>query len=124
MLEAGLCGNVLISYGHNALSSDSMLTMLTEFSGDDAVFGHFGATGGYALAARRAMHVYGTGPETWKHIAVGQREWANLNPDAMMYEKPMTFEGYLSSRYVVEPLRLPDNCLITDGGRAIVVTTL
>ncbi|MDT8271654.1 MAG: thiolase family protein [Desulfomonilia bacterium] len=124
MLEAGLCGNVLISYGHNALSSDSMLTMLTEFSGDDAVFGHFGATGGYALAARRAMYEYKTGPETWKHIAVGQREWANLNPDAMMYEKPMTFEDYLASRYVVEPLRLPDNCLITDGGRAIVVTTL
>lgn len=101
-----------------------MITMLMEFSADDAVFGHFGATGGYALAARRAMHEYQTGPETWKHIAVGQRAWANLNPRAMMYEKPMTFEDYRSSRWVVEPLRLPDNCLITDGGRAIIVTTL
>jgi len=43
-----------------------MLRMLIDFSGDDAVFGHFGATGGYALAARRAMHEFGTGPETWK----------------------------------------------------------
>jgi acetyl-CoA acetyltransferase len=101
-----------------------MFTMLTEFSGDDAVFGHFGATGGYALAARRAMHEYRTGPQTWKHIAVGQRAWANLNPQAMMYDKPMSFNDYLSSKWVVEPLRLPDNCLISDGGRAVILTTL
>ncbi len=101
-----------------------MLSMLMEFAGDDAVFGHFGANGGYALAGRRAMHEYGTGPQTWKHIAVGQRAWANLNPQAMMHHRPMTFEDYLSSRMVVEPLRLPDNCLITDGGRAAIITTL
>ncbi len=101
-----------------------MLSMLMEFAGDDAVFGHFGANGGYALAARRAMHEYGTGPQTWKHIAVAQRAWANLNPQAMMHHRPMTSEDYLSSRMVVEPLRLPDNCLITDGGRAVIITTL
>lgn len=124
MLEADLCSYVLISYGHNALSSDSMRRMLVDFSGDDAVFGHFGATGGYALAARRAMHEFGTGPETWKKIAIGQRKWANLNPDAMMHSKPMTELDYDNARWVVEPLRLPDNCLINDGGRAIIVTSL
>jgi len=124
VLESGLCRYVLLSYGHNGLSSDSMLTMLSVFSGDDAVFGHFGATGGYALAARRAMHEFNTGPQTWKHIAVGQRAWANRNPQAVMYQKPMTFDDYLASRYVVEPLRLPDNCLINDGGRAVILTTL
>ncbi len=124
VLEAGLCRHVLISYGHNALSSDSMHKMLVEFSGDNAVFGHFGATGGYALAARRAMHEFGTGPHTWKKIAMGQRKWANLNPAAMMYDKPMTEADYFNARWVAEPLRLPDNCLISDGGRAIIVTSL
>ena len=124
MLESGLCRYVLISYGHNAFSGDSMRRMLVDSAGDDAVFGHFGATGGYALAARRAMYEFGTGPETWKKIAMGQRKWANLNPEAMMYEKPMTEADYDNARYVVEPLRLPDNCLITDGGRAIIVTSL
>lgn len=124
MLDAGLCRYVLISYGHNALSSDSMTTMLTQLTGDDAVFGHFGATGGYALAARRAMHEFATGPQTWQHIAVGQRAWANLNPRAVMHKKPMSCDDYMASRYVVEPLRLPDNCLINDGGRAIIVTSL
>jgi len=101
-----------------------MATMLTAFSGDDAVFGHFGATGGYALAARRAMYEFGTGPETWKKIAVGQRKWANLNPQARMYTKPMTEADYDNAKWVVEPFRLPDNCLITDGGRAIIVTSV
>ncbi len=119
-----MCRYVLISYGHNARSSDSMLTMLSDFSGDDAVFGHFGAAGGYALAARRAMHEFGTGPETWKHIAVGQRKWAHLNPAAKMHEKPMTGADYDQAQWIVEPLRRPDNCLITDGGRAIIVTSL
>jgi len=100
------------------------MQMLMTFSGDDAVFGHFGATGGYALAARRAMYEFGTGPETWKKIAMGQRKWANLNPDAMMYDKPMTAADYDNANWVVEPLRLPDNCLITDGGRAIIITSL
>ncbi|MFW6237425.1 MAG: thiolase family protein [Desulfosudaceae bacterium] len=115
---------MLITYGHNARSSDSMLRMLMDFSGDDAVFGHFGATGGYALAARRAMHEFGTGPETWKQIAVGQRQWAHLNPAAQLHDKPLTEEDYDRASWVVEPLRRPDNCLISDGGRAVMVTSL
>jgi len=122
-LESGLCKYVVLSYGHNALSSDSMRRMLLERNADDAVFGHFGAAAGYALAARRAMHTFRTGSETWKHIAVGQRKWANLNPAAVMYERPLTFEDYYHARWIVEPFRLFDTCLMTDGGRAIVITS-
>ncbi|MEA3224283.1 MAG: thiolase family protein [Thermodesulfobacteriota bacterium] len=124
VLDAGLCNYVLVTYGHNALSSDSMVRLLMEFGADDTVFGHFGATASYALAAQRAMHTFHTGPETWKHIAVGQRKWANLNPRAMMHDRTMTFEDYYNSRWLVEPFRLFDNCLINDGGRAYVVTSL
>jgi acetyl-CoA acetyltransferase len=70
------------------------------------------------------MYTYNTGPETWKHIAVGQRKWANLNPNAMMYKRTMTYDDYYNSEWVVEPLRTFDSCLITDGGRACVVTSL
>ncbi len=116
---------MVLSYGHNAWSSDSMSQMLyargTESS---AAFGHFGAAADYAMAARRGMHEFGTGPETWKHIAVGQRKWAQLNPRAQMFGRSMTFEDYFTARYTVEPFRLFDNCLISDGGRAIVVTSL
>lgn len=94
-----------------------------ERNADDAVFGHFGAVAGYALAARRGMHTFRTGPETWKHIAVGQRKWANLNPAATMHDLLMTFEDYYNARWIVEPFRLFDTCLMTDGGRAMVITS-
>jgi acetyl-CoA acetyltransferase len=122
-LDAGLCNYVVVSYGHNAYSSDSMMKLLTELGGNDGVFGQFGATAGYAMAARRAMHTFNTGPETWKHIAVGERKWANLNPRATMYKKKMIFDDYYNSKWLVEPFRLFDNCLISDGGRAFVVTS-
>jgi acetyl-CoA acetyltransferase len=123
VLEAGLCDYVVLSYGYNALSSGGMQRMLTEDAGDDAAFGHLGAAAGYALAARKAMHTFDTGPETWQQIAVGQRKWANLNPEATMYGKPLTPEGYMLSGYLVEPFRMFDACLISDGGRAIVITS-
>jgi acetyl-CoA acetyltransferase len=122
-LEAGLCNYVVISYAHNPLSGGRFFGSRIE-NYIKAVFGQFGATSGYAMAARRAMHTFNTGPETWKHIAVGQRKWANLNPIAMMHDRTMTFDDYYNSRWVVEPLRLFDNCLVTDGGRACVVTSV
>jgi len=123
VLEAGLCNYVVLSYGYNALSSGGMQRMLVEDAGDHAAFGHFGLVADYALAARRAMHTFETGPETWQQIAAGQRKWANLNPDAIMYGKPLTPEDYMLSGYLVEPFRLYDCCLISDGGRACVITT-
>jgi len=122
-LEMGLCKYVVISYAHNPLSGGDFFARAVD-NLTKAVFGQFGATAGYAMAARRAMHTFHTGPETWKHIAVDQRKWANLNPIAQMQNRTLTFEDYYKSKWVVEPLRVPDNCLITDGGRACIVTTV
>ncbi len=102
-----------------------MMRMLYHMTrNDDAVYGHFGAAGGYALAARRAMHEFGTGPETWKQIAVGQRAWANRNPRAIMADQELTEESYMASKYMIEPFRLFDNCLMNDGGRAVILTSV
>jgi len=120
-LEAGLCNYVVVSYGDNAISGGRTFGRSMH---DEPVFGQFGAATAYAMAARRAMHVFHTGPETWKEIAVGQRKWANLNPRAMMHGMQLTFEDYYNSRWVVEPFRLCDCCLVSDGGRAYVVTSV
>jgi hypothetical protein len=55
MLDAGFCNYVLITYGHSGLSGGGMALMLEERSrrsGDNVVFGHFGAGADYALAAQ------------------------------------------------------------------------
>jgi acetyl-CoA acetyltransferase len=121
VLEAGLCNYVVLCYADNTLLDTR--SPVQPYS-DKAVFGQFKVAGDYALAARRAMHTLGTGPETWKEIAVSQRKWANLNPKAIMHDRTLTDEGYQSSKWVVEPLRSADCCLMNDGGRACVITSV
>ena len=92
-------------------------------AGSDFAYGAFGAPMSYALAARRGMYEFGTGPDTWCHIAMNTRKWANLNPRATFYEKPLTREDYFAEPWVAEPFRRADCCLVSDGARAFIVTT-
>ena len=43
---------------------------------------------------------------------------------AWFYGKPITLEDHQASRWIVEPLRLLDCCQESDGGQALVVTSL
>ena len=126
LLEAGFCKNVLIVYADNAASGKRMFideaTHETSFY-DNAIFGEFGFVADYALAARRGMYEFGTGPETWVEIAVNQRKWANLNSYALYCSEPLTHEDYFNSPYITEPFRKYDAALITDGGRALIITS-
>lgn len=127
LLSSGLCRYVVISYGDNARSGRR--SFVKELSGgkatdDLAAFGDLSTMSKYAMQARRAMDTYGTGPEVWKEISIAQRQWACLNPQAAMYGKPLDDEAYYASAMVAEPLRLLDATPSSDGGRAIVLTTV
>lgn len=84
--------------------------------------GVIGANPMYALAARRHMSRYGTTTEQFGHIAVAQRSWAALNQVAQLRE-PITLASHQESRWIVDPFRLLDCCLVSNGGIAVIVTT-
>ena len=71
---------------------------------------------------RRHQHLYGTTVETLGQLAINNRNNAALNPVAVMQE-PFTMEEYLGGRFIAEPLRLLDYCLINDGGVCFIVTS-
>ena len=126
LLNSGLVNYVVISYGDNARSGKR--SYVKELSGGKATdelaaYGDLSTMAKYAMLARRAMDTYGTGPDVWKEISVAQRRWAQLNPIAGMYGKPLDYEGYYAANMVVDPLRLLDATPSSDGGRAIVLTT-
>src|SRR5579884_3486351 len=79
--------------------------------------------GAYALAARRHMYEFGTTSEHLAEVSVATRKWATLNPKAYKRE-PITIADVLSSPMISDPLHLLDCCLVTDGGGAVVVTSL
>ncbi|MFJ8954179.1 lipid-transfer protein [Streptomyces sp. NPDC102381] len=77
-----------------------------------------------AMVAQRYLHTYGLTPEAFGHVAVTDRKYAATNPAAYFYEKPITLADHAESRWIVDPLRLLDCCQETDGGQAIVVTSV
>ncbi len=85
-------------------------------------YGYLAPPQQFAMAARAHMLQYGTTHEQLGQIAVQQRANAVDNERALM-RKPITLDDYLASRWVVEPFRLFDCCLETDGAVALVVTT-
>lgn len=76
----------------------------------------------YALAARRHMDAYGTTDDQLGAVAVAQRAWAAGNPTAQLRE-PMSLADHHASRWVAEPLRLYDCCLVSNGAVAVIVTS-
>ena len=77
-----------------------------------------------AMAAQRYLHMTGATSEDLGRVAVADRKHAATNPKAWFYGKPITLEEHQASRWIVEPLHLLDCCQETDGGQALVVTTL
>jgi acetyl-CoA acetyltransferase len=75
-----------------------------------------------AMAARAHMLRYGTTSEDLGRLAILCRNNAIDNERAMM-RKPLTMEDYLDSRWIVEPFRLFDCCLETDGAVAVAVVS-
>jgi acetyl-CoA acetyltransferase len=77
-----------------------------------------------AMFATRIMHEFGVTSEDFGRVAVADRQHAANNPAAFFYQQPITLEDHQNSRYIVEPLHLLDCCQETDGGQAMLVTTL
>ncbi len=79
----------------------------------------------YSLWFQRYMHQYGLTNEDFGRYSVVARKHAATNPTAWYYGQPITLDDHQSSRWIVEPiLRLLDCCQESDGGVALVVTTV
>ncbi len=77
-----------------------------------------------AMFATRMMHEYGVSSEDFGRVAVAMRKHAATNPAAHFFGKPISLADHQASRWIVEPLHLLDCCQETDGGQAILVTSL
>ena len=91
--------------------------------GESPPYGLTSPAGGSALAMQRYMALYGVTSEKLAAVPISIRKHALRNPDALM-KKELTLDDYMASRMIIDPLRLFDCCLITDGAIVTLVTTL
>lgn len=75
----------------------------------------------YALMFQRHCAEFGTTDRALADIAITFRRHASLNPHAV-FRQPLTSEDYDAGRWIVDPLRIYDYCLINDGGVALILT--
>ncbi|MFO1184582.1 MAG: hypothetical protein U1E56_07330 [Bauldia sp.] len=121
-IHAGLCRNVLVFRALTGRSNTGKPARIAP--NEDQWLRPFGVQ---HAAARFGPHVtahmerYGTTSLDFGHIAVTTRNHARLNRKAMMTDA-MTIEDHQASPWVIEPFRLLDCCIRSDGAVAVVVS--
>ena len=129
-IRDGLCELAVVSYGSNQRSARSRrLEGVVEpgmpTNDFELPYAPLRPMSLYAMAAQRHMHEFGTTSEQLAEIAVAARAWALLNPVAFMHGAgPLAVEDVLDSPVLSSPLHRLDCCLQTDGGGAVVLTSV
>jgi acetyl-CoA acetyltransferase len=77
----------------------------------------------FALYARRRMDLYGDTLEDFAAVKVKNSLVGSKNPRAR-YRKCYTLEDVAASAMVADPLRLMDICATSDGGAALIVSSV
>ena len=127
---AGQATTVVISFASNQRSARSrslggLVENHTPEAQFEAPYGPLYPISHYAMAAAAYLHRYGATREQMAEVAVAAREWALLNPVAFRYgDGPLTVASVLNAPMVSTPLTTADCCLVTDGGGAVVLTSL
>lgn len=125
-IRSGLADTVACVYGNNGRSAGA-----TYGGGEsksptgryDDVYGMTSPGAYVAMMYERYKEQYGVADDALAAIAISNRANAAHNPLAVM-QKPITRDDYVESRFIAEPLRLFDYCLINDGGVALILTSV
>jgi acetyl-CoA acetyltransferase len=117
-IDAGQCEVAIVALADNPATGTRQA--YEKAWGDDAVFGWFGTPAGYAMVAQRHMQQWGTRSDQLGAVAMACRRHGASNPNAQL-RKPLSLDQYLDSRWIVEPLRRDDCCLVSDGAAAVIV---
>jgi acetyl-CoA acetyltransferase len=121
-IDAGMANVVACVFSDTARTGGSKFGAPAGRGDSWGIWGMFGNAANSAMTAQRHMALYGTTSEQLGWVAVTCRKHASLNPAAVMRD-PITIEDHQASRAIVDPLRLLDCCLISDGAVAVIVTS-
>ena len=136
LIEAGLCSTALIYRSMNGRSGKRMgmadenpwdlhgiMEMLIPGGSFVVPYGITSPAQQFAMVAQRHMWETGTTEEHLASVCLSFYEYAQHNPKAVLYGKPLTMEAYFEAPYIVTPFRMHDCCVETDEANALIVTS-
>jgi acetyl-CoA acetyltransferase len=125
LVEAGIADTIALVYGNNGRSVKMKYggAAANPIMAYDTMYGQTSAGAELAMMYRRYQHEFQIPDGALAPIAVNNRRNAARNSVAVMRSE-ITEQQYLESRFIAEPLRLLDYCIINDGGVALIITTL
>lgn len=126
-IETGLADVVAVVYGNDQRTAGTQYGGPQAMGGDAFLSYVYHAPWGmtsqgalYAMTFQAYKQARGFTEAELGEVAVAQRGWSSMNPNAIM-RKRISIEDYMASHYVCEPLHLFDYCLINDGGVALIL---
>ncbi len=128
LIHTGIAKNVLVFCSRNGRSGARVTGRMNIIPGQafrrdfENPYGFTVPGQWYAMIARRHMIEYGTTREDAAHFALAARKHANLNPAAMMQDRTMSLDEYMTSPPIFDPFHLFDCSLESDGAAAFVVS--
>jgi acetyl-CoA acetyltransferase len=122
-IASGMATTIALIYGTNQRTAGNRFRSAAgSGSGPLELHGFHNIAGQAAMAFARHAHLYGTTEEQLGWVAVTERAHAQLNPIAV-FRTPLTIDDYMAEPYLVQPLRRPDICMVSDGGACLILST-
>ena len=116
---------IVLAGGVEKMNDGSDVTFALSTAADQEYEAFHGVTfpGLYAMIARAHMDRYGTTREHLAQVAVKNHANGVKNPFAQ-FRMPLTIDDVLRASMVADPLGLMDCSPVTDGGAAVILTTV
>ena len=122
-VATGAC-DIALAFGVEQMTVASSEKILSVFTGRQHAErgGDMGnsAPGLFGLLAQRHMAEFGTTREQIAMVAVKNRKYGSMNPEAQL-TRALTLEEVLKERMICDPLTLPQCCPRGDGAAAVVL---
>jgi acetyl-CoA acetyltransferase len=119
-IEAGLCDVVAVVGGWIRGSRREIIQEMAYMHGEfDASWGSLAASW-FAMIAQMYMRTRSVTASQMAAVAVAERQWAALHPQAIR-KAPLSTQDVLESRLVCDPLHMLDCCGTNNGAGAVVL---
>lgn len=126
LIADGRAEVIALVYGNNGRSAAYKYAgqdSAPEIAKHDRMYGMTSAGAYVGLMWRHYQHLYGAPDGALAPVAINNRYHAARNPGAVM-KTEITTEEYTQARWIADPLRLYDYCIINDGGVAMIMTSV